>query len=120
MTKATNSKLAPEAQAQASTSEGAFGIEALAEACGATPKDVRRWLRAQTREAMGAQAKDALPGKGGRYAFTSAHVSALAQAYASSKARKGTLAPASAILAALAPVQAQDVPAPVEGADTAS
>lgn len=118
MTKAQAQTAQADTQAQAQAQEGAFGIEALAEACGATPKDVRRWLRAQTRDALGAQAKDALPGKGGRYAFTSAHVSALAQAYTQAKARKGTLAPASAILAALAPVQAQDVPAPVEGADT--
>lgn len=76
------------------------GVEALAAAIGATPKDVRRWLRAQTREALGrAGAAEALPGKGGRYAFTAAHVEALAGAYAASKARKGTQAPASAIVA---------------------
>lgn len=80
------------------------GVEALASAVGASQKDVRRWLRAQTREALGrAGAADVLPGKGGRYAFTPAHVEALARAYGASKASKGTTAPATAILAALAP-----------------
>lgn len=77
-----------------------FGVEALAEATGASSKDVRRWLRAQARDAG---AGDVLPGKGGRYAFTQAHVEALARAYGASKARKGTSAPAEAIVSALAP-----------------
>lgn len=90
---------APEAQQ-------AHGVEALALAVGATSKDVRRWLRAQTREALGrAGAQDVLPGKGGRYAFTPADVEALARAYGASKAQRGTRAPAAAIMAALAPVE---------------
>jgi len=76
-----------------------YGVEALAEATGASAKDVRRWLRSQAREA---QAGDSLPGKGGRYAFSKAHIEALARAYGASKARKGTAAPADAIVAALA------------------
>lgn len=87
---------APEAQAQ----EQHFGIEALIEATGATGKDVRRWLRGQTRLAG---AGDTLPGKGGRYAFTGAQVALIAQAYTSAKARKGTTAPAQALAAFLAP-----------------
>lgn len=75
-----------------------YGIGALVEATGAAPKDVRRWLRAQTRLAG---AGDMLPGKGGRYAFTAEHVEALAKAYSTSKARKGTSAPAAAIVSAL-------------------
>ena len=86
------------AQAQASDETGAYGIQALVEATGAQAKDVRRWLRSQVRH-IGAG--DTLPGKGGRYAFTSAQVSALASAYAASKARKGTTASAEALTASL-------------------
>jgi hypothetical protein len=89
--KAQDVKAQPEAQTF-------YGVEALAEATGASAKDVRRWLRSQAREA---QAGDSLPGKGGRYAFSKAHVEALARAYGASKARKGTIAPADAIVAAL-------------------
>jgi hypothetical protein len=64
-----------------------YGVEALAEATGASSKDVRRWLRAQAREAG---AGDVLPGKGGRYAFDAPTIEALARAYGASKARKGT------------------------------
>lgn len=92
------------AQAQDSTGEaqGAtfYGVEALAEATGATSKDVRRWLRSQAREAGAA---DVLPGKGGRYAFDAATVEALAQAYGASKARKGTTEAGRMIAARLAP-----------------
>lgn len=84
-----------EAQAQATH----YGVEAIAEAAGASAKDVRRWLRAQAREAG---AGDVLPGKGGRYAFAPEHVEALARAYAAGKARKGTTLPGAAIMAALA------------------
>lgn len=75
-----------------------YGIEALIEATGANGKDVRRWLRSQ---AKALDVSDTLPGKGGRYAFTAAHVEALAKAYSTSKARKGTSAPADAIVSAL-------------------
>lgn len=108
---------APEAPAEAIVEAPAeapvgVGVEALASAVGASPKDVRRWLRAQTREALGkAGAAEALPGKGGRYAFTPADVEALARAYGASKASKGTRAPASAILAALAPTAPAEAPA---------
>jgi hypothetical protein len=78
--------------------EGAYGIAALVEATGAQAKDVRRWLRSQVKS-IGAG--DTLPGKGGRYAFTSAQVSALAGAYAQAKARKGTTASAEALTASL-------------------
>ena len=78
--------------------EGAYGIAALVEATGAQAKDVRRWLRANVK-AIGKA--DTLPGKGGRYAFTSAQVTALAGAYAASKARKGTTARAEALTASL-------------------
>lgn len=88
---------APEAQAQSF-----YGVEALAEATGASAKDVRRWLRAQAREAG---AGDVLPGKGGRYAFSATHVEALARAYGASKARKGTTGAADAIMAALTPAE---------------
>ena len=84
--------------AAAAPVEGAYGIAALVEATGAQAKDVRRWLRAQVRH-IGAG--ETLPGKGGRYAFTSAQVSALASAYAASKARKGTTASAEALTASL-------------------
>lgn len=86
------------APAVADAPEGAYGIQALVEATGAPAKDVRRWLRAQVRH-IGAG--DTLPGKGGRYAFTSAQVSALASAYAQAKARKGTTASAEALTASL-------------------
>lgn len=111
---------APEAPAEAVVEAPqapvGVGVEALASAVGASPKDVRRWLRAQTREALGkAGAAEALPGKGGRYAFTPEDVQALARAYGASKASKGTRAPASAILAALAPAApAAPAEAPVE------
>lgn len=85
------------AQAQAQTF---YGVEALAEATGASSKDVRRWLRSQAREAG---AGDVLPGKGGRYAFDAPTVEALAQAYGASKARKGTAEAGRAIVARLAP-----------------
>ena len=75
-----------------------YGIGALIEATGANGKDVRRWLRSQ---AKALDVSDTLPGKGGRYAFTAAHVEALAKAYSTSKARKGTSAPADAIVSAL-------------------
>lgn len=97
---------ASKAQAQDSKGEAQaqtfYGVEALAEATGASSKDVRRWLRSQAREAG---AGDVLPGKGGRYAFSADHVEALARAYGASKARKGTTAPGAAIVAALAPVE---------------
>lgn len=96
MSKNSNVEAAPvEAQAQAT-----YGVEALVEATGASAKDVRRWLRAKAREA---QAGDALPGKGGRYAFTPEGVEALARAYVTSKARKGSTLAGEAIMAALTP-----------------
>lgn len=94
--KATKAQDVPAVEAQAQAQH--FGIEALVEATGAPAKDVRRWLRAQARNAG---AGEALPGKGGRYAFTAAHIEALAGAYAKGKARKGTAAPADAITKAL-------------------
>lgn len=75
-----------------------YGIGALIEATGANGKDVRRWLRSQ---AKALDVSDTLPGKGGRYAFTEAHVQALAVAYKSSKARKGSAATADALVSAL-------------------
>jgi len=97
------------AQAQDTTpAEGAYGIQALVEATGAQAKDVRRWLRAQVK---GIGAGDTLPGKGGRYAFTSAQVTALASAYASSKARKGSTASAEALTASLVQSSANGVKA---------
>lgn len=79
---------------------GALSASQVAEMAGAAPKDFRRWMRAQARSAG---AGDALPGKGGRYAYTQAQAEAIVKAYGTSKARKGTSAPAAAILAALAP-----------------
>lgn len=81
--------------------EGTLSVSDVAEAAGVTSKDLRRWLRAQARNAG---AGDALPGKGGRYAFTVEQAGAIVGAYGRSKASKGTQAPAVAILAALAPV----------------
>lgn len=95
---------APEAPAEATVTPeapaGALSVADVAEAAGVSQKDMRRWLRAQARNVG---AGDALPGKGGRYAFTEAQASALVSAYGRSKAQRGTLAPAAAILAALAP-----------------
>lgn len=89
------------------------GVEALAEAVGATQKDVRRWLRAQTRAAAATpqEAAEALPGKGKRYAFTDEQVQALAALYGARKGAAGTQAPASLILAALAPAAPADADA---------
>lgn len=98
-----NSKGAPEAQAQApeqSAPEGALSVAHVAEQAGVSQKDMRRWLRAQARQAG---AGEALPGKGGRYAFTPEQASAIVSAYGRSKAQRGTQAPAAAILAALTP-----------------
>lgn len=83
----------------------ALTVEDIASAVGASPKDVRRWLRKQTRAAASsaAEAREALPGKGGRYAFTQAQAQALIGAYGRSKGAVGTQAPALLILAALAP-----------------
>ena len=83
---------------KAQAPEATFGIEALVEATGAPAKDVRRWLRAQ---ATKAEARDTLPGKGGRYAFTQAHITRLAAAYTTSKARKGSTSAAEALMASL-------------------
>lgn len=92
----------PEANAptEAPTSEaqGALTVADIAEQAGVTSKDMRRWLRAQARNAG---AGEALPGKGGRYAFTPEQASAIVGAYGRSKAQRGTNAPAEAILAAL-------------------
>lgn len=90
---------APEAQEQATET-----VESIASAVGATPKDVRRWLRAQTRATLGkAGAADVLPGKGGRYAFTPTQAQQIGALYGTRKAQAGTQAPALAILSALAP-----------------
>ncbi len=79
----------------------AFGVQALADAVGASPKDVRRWLRSQTRSTLGrAGAADVLPGKGGRYAFTQDDIDAYARAYGRAKGAKGTRLAASLILGA--------------------
>ena len=78
--------------------EGALSVADVAEAAGVSQKDMRRWLRAQARQAG---AGDVLPGKGGRYAFTPAQAQALVSAYGRSKAQRGTQAPAQAILSAL-------------------
>jgi transposase-like protein len=78
--------------------ESALSVADVAEQAGVTSKDMRRWLRAQARNAG---AGDALPGKGGRYAFTAEQAGAIVGAYGRSKASKGTQAPAVAILAAL-------------------
>lgn len=105
MTKQTNVPAAPAVEAPAvEEAPSGVGVAALAAAVGASQKDVRRWLRAQTRDALGrAGAADVLPGKGGRYAFTPEDVEALARAYGASKGAKGTRAPAAAILAAITP-----------------
>ena len=95
---------APESQApvtdEPKAPEGALSVADVAEQAGVSQKDMRRWLRAQARNAG---AGDALPGKGGRYAFTPEQASALVSAYGRSKAQRGTQAPAQAILSALAP-----------------
>lgn len=83
---------------------GALSVADVAEQAGVTQKDMRRWLRAQARHAG---AGDALPGKGGRYAFTPEQASAIVGAYGRSKATRGTQAPAAAILAALAQAPAE-------------
>lgn len=103
MTTKANSKAQAQAtgEAQAQTF---YGVEALAEATGASSKDVRRWLRSQAREAG---AGDVLPGKGGRYAFDAPTVEALAQAYGASKARKGTAEAGRIIAARLAPTASE-------------
>ena len=98
---------APEApavtEAPAEAPQGALSVADVAEAAGVTSKDLRRWLRAQTREALGRNgAAEVLPGKGGRYAFTPEQAQALVSAYGRSKAQRGTQAPAAAILSALA------------------
>jgi hypothetical protein len=79
--------------------EGALSVADVAEQAGVSQKDMRRWLRAQARNAG---AGDALPGKGGRYAFTPEQAAAIVGAYGRSKAQRGTQAPAAAILSALA------------------
>lgn len=89
-------------QASAPEAQGALSVADVAEQAGVTQKDMRRWLRAQARNAG---AGDALPGKGGRYAFTPEQASAIVSAYGRSKAQRGTSAPAEAILAALTPEQ---------------
>jgi len=91
---------APEASAPtvAPEAQGALSVADVAEQAGVSQKDMRRWLRAQARNAG---AGDALPGKGGRYAFTPEQASALVSAYGRSKAQRGTTAPGAAILAAL-------------------
>lgn len=80
--------------------QGALSVADVAEQAGVSQKDMRRWLRAQARNAG---AGEALPGKGGRYAFTAEQASAIVGAYGRSKAQRGTQAPAEAILAALTP-----------------
>lgn len=105
MSKSTESKSgkapAPEgapAPGTPSAPEGALSVAHIAERAGVSSKDMRRWLRAQARS-IGAG--EALPGKGGRYAFTEATAEALVAAYGRSKAQRGTAAPGEAILAAL-------------------
>lgn len=88
---------APE-QSAPESAPSALTVADIAEQAGASQKDVRRWLRAQARNAG---AGDVLPGKGGRYAFTPEQASALVSAYGRSKAQRGTTAPASAIVSAL-------------------
>lgn len=103
---AEGAPVAPEAQESATET-----VESIAAAVGATPKDVRRWLRAQTRGALGkAGAADVLPGKGGRYAFTPSQAQAITALYGARKATAGTQAPALAILAALAPQAPEGAP----------
>lgn len=97
--KASAPKVAPVESAPESAPEGALTVADVAEQAGVTSKDMRRWLRAQARQAG---AGEALPGKGGRYAFTPEQASALVSAYGRSKAQRGTHAPGAAILAALA------------------
>jgi hypothetical protein len=91
-------KPAPAPEASAPEAQGALSVADVAEQAGVSQKDMRRWLRAQARNAG---AGDVLPGKGGRYAFTAEQASALVSAYGRSKAQRGTSAPAAAILAAL-------------------
>ena len=99
--KVTPEQAPAEAPAEAtSEAQGALSVADVAEQAGVSQKDMRRWLRAQARNVG---AGDALPGKGGRYAFTPEQASALVSAYGRSKAQRGTQAPAAAILAALAP-----------------
>lgn len=101
-----------------STAAQALGTEALCDAIGGnvSPKDVRRWLRAATREALGrAGAAEILPGRGGAYAFTAEQVESLARAYRTrtGAAPKRAGAPASVILDALA---AREVAVKIDGA----
>lgn len=101
--KAPRKMAAPKAPAKApeqAAPEGALSVADVAEQAGVTSKDLRRWLRSQARSAG---AGEALPGKGGRYAFTPEQAGAIVSAYGRSKAQRGTQAPAQAILAALAP-----------------
>jgi hypothetical protein len=77
--------------------QGALSVAHLAEQAGVSQKDMRRWLRAQARNAG---AGDVLPGKGGRYAFTGEQAALIVAAYGRSKATRGTLAPAAALVAA--------------------
>jgi len=88
--------------------EGTLTAADVATLAGVPAKDFRRWMRAQAR-AIGAG--DTLPGKGRRYAYTPEQAAALAAAYGRTKA-SGTLAPATAILAALAPVAPEEEGAP--------
>ena len=110
MTKA-NSNTNSEAQGVEAQEQATHGVDSIVEAikarpqgAGVTGKDVRRWLRTNVRAvATPEQAREALPGKGGRYAFTAAQVEAFARAYVTRKAQQGTNAPASILMAALAP-----------------
>lgn len=85
-------------EAQAQGEAKALSVEALAVRLNVTPKDVRRWLRSQAKQA---KAQDTLPGKGGRYAFTPEQAEAIVRLYGATKQAKGTTAPASAIIEAL-------------------
>lgn len=91
-------------EAQEGVSEGeaqaTYSASEVAAMAGASAKDFRRWMRASVR-AIGAG--DALPGKGGRYAYSEQEAQALALAYGRATKAKGTRAPASLLLAALAP-----------------
>ena len=100
--KSTKTPVTAEQEAPQEAPEGALSVADVAEQAGVTSKDLRRWLRAQARNAG---AGDALPGKGGRYAFTPEQASAIVGAYGRSKAQRGTHAPADAILAALTPAE---------------
>lgn len=99
--KASKAQDTTQAQAQ-EAQEGTLSASDVAALAGVSAKDLRRWMRTQARSAG---AGDALPGKGGRYAYTQAQAEAIARAYGASKASKGTQAPAAAILAALSPVE---------------